>query len=125
MRRTLGLLAAAAAASLTALILGEYELTLGTATAAGLVVGFGLPEIVLAIALWRGVVPAVLVAAMAGGSILWAGWISSGRGVAPFRATAWLGVGLAVVLAGWRLRGGREGARQQHVAPLTGDDVGA
>lgn len=118
-------MAAAAAASLTALILGEYELTLGTATAAGLVVGFGLPEIVLAVARWQGVVPAVLGAAMAGGSILWAGWISSGRGVAPFRATAWIGVGLAVVLAGWRLRGGREGARQQHVAPITGDDVGA
>src|SRR5690606_16361163 len=84
-RRTLGLLVAAAAAALTALILGEYELTLGTATAAGLVVGLGLPEIVLGVARWRGPVPAVLGAAMAGGSILWAGWISSGRGVAPFR----------------------------------------
>lgn len=125
MRRTLGLLAAAAAASLTALILGEYELTPGTAAAAGLVVGFGLPEIVLAIAPWRGTVPAVLGAAMAGGSILWAGWISSGRGVAPFRASAWLGVGLAAVLAGWRLRGRREGAHQEDVAPVASDDVGA
>lgn len=124
MRRTLGLLAAAAAASLTALILGEYELTLGTATAAGLVVGFGLPEIVLALARWRGPAPAALGAVLAGGSIVWAAWISSGRGVAPFRATAWVGVALAAALAGWRLLGRREGAREQGLAVGAGDDLG-
>lgn len=123
MRRTLGLLVAAAAAALTALILGEYELTLWTSVAAGLVVGFGLPEIVLALARWRGPVPAAVGAVLGGGSILWAGWISSGRGVAPFRATAWVGVALAAGLAGWRLLGG-ERAGQQHVAPVAGDHEG-
>jgi hypothetical protein len=103
-RRTLALVAAAAAASLTALILGEYELTLATAAAAGLVVGFGLPEIVLGIARWRGVVPAVVGAVLAGGSLVWAGWIGAGEGLAPIRSTVWVGVALAAVLAGVRLR---------------------
>jgi hypothetical protein len=103
-RRTLALVAAALAAALTALILGEYELTLATATAAGLVVGAGLPEIVLGVARWRGSVPAAVGAGLAGGSLAWAGWISSGRGVAPMRGTVWVGVALAAVLAAARLR---------------------
>jgi hypothetical protein len=97
------LLAAAAAACLTALILGEYELTLGTAAAAAVVVGLGLPEILLGVARWRGAAPAVAAAALAGGSVAWAGWISSGRGVAPMRSTVWVGVALAAALAAGRL----------------------
>ena len=104
MRRTLALVAAAAVASLTALILGEYELTLATAAAAGLVVGFGLPEVLLGIARWRGLVPAALGAVLAGGSLLWAGWIGAGEGLAPIRSTAWVGVVLAAALAAVRLR---------------------
>jgi hypothetical protein len=103
-RRTLALAAAALAATLTALILGEYELTLGTAAAAGLVIGFGLPEIVLGISRWRGAVPAGVGAAFAGGSLVWAGWIGAGRGLAPIRSTVWVGVALAAVLAAYRLR---------------------
>lgn len=104
MRRTLALLAAAAAAVLTALVLGEYVLTAGTAVAAGLVVGFLLAEIVLGIARWRGAVPAVTGAVLAGGSLAWAGWIEAGRGVAPIRSTVWVGVVIAAALAAARLR---------------------
>ena len=104
MLRTLALVATAGVAALTALILGEYDLTLSYAVAAGLVVGFGLPEIVLGVAAWRGIVPAALTALLGGGSLAWAGWIASGRGVAPYRATVWVGVVLAAVLAAWRLR---------------------
>ena len=104
MRRTRALAAAALAAALAALIMGEYELTLATAAATGLVLGFGLPEVVLAISRWRGLVPAAATGALAGGSVLWAGWISSGRGVAPLRATVWVGVLLAAVVAAARLR---------------------
>lgn len=124
MRRILALVATAAVATLTALILGEYQLTLGTAVAAGLVIGLGLPEVVLGIARWRGPLPAVAGGFLAGGSLLWAGWISSGRGVAPFRATAWVGVGLAAVLCAGRLLRRREGDRAQDVVAVTvGDDV--
>lgn len=104
MRRTLALVAVTVAAALAALIMGEYELTLGTAAAMGLVLGLGLPEVVLGISRWRGYPPAVVTALLAGGSVLWAGWISSGRGVAPMRATVWLGVVLAAVVAAARLR---------------------
>jgi hypothetical protein len=104
MERTLAVAVVAGAAALAALIMGEYEPTLGTAAATGLVLGLGLPEVVLGIARWRGAVPAAVTAALAGGSVLWAGWIASGRGVAPLRSTVWVGVALGVVLAAWRLR---------------------
>jgi hypothetical protein len=103
-RRTLALLAAVAVAVLSALVLGEYVLTAGTAIAAGLVVGFLLAETVLSIARWRGIVPAAAGAALAGASLAWAGWIEAGRGVAPIRSTVWLGVVIAAGLAAVRLR---------------------
>jgi hypothetical protein len=103
-RRTLALAAAAAAAALAALILGEYELTLATAAAAGVVIGFGLPEIVLGVARWRGVVPAAVGAVLAGGALGWAGWSGAGGGRAPIRSTVWVGVALAAGLAALRLR---------------------
>lgn len=104
MERALAVMIAAGAAALAALIMGEYEPTLGTAAATGVVLGVGLPEVVLGIARWRGAAPAAMTAAFAGGAVLWAGWIASGRGVAPLRATVWVGVALGAGLAAWRLR---------------------
>ena len=104
MRRTLALGAAALVAVVAALILGEYQLTLWTGTAAGLVVGFLVSELVLGIGRWRGIVPAAAAAVLGGGALVWAGWIEAGRGVAPIRSTVWVAVGLAAVLAGVRLR---------------------
>jgi hypothetical protein len=102
-RRTLALVAAGAAAALAALILGEYQLTLWTSVAAGLIVGFLVAETILITADWRGVIPAAVSAVFAGGSILWAAWISSGHGLAPLRATAWAGVVLGALVGGGRL----------------------
>jgi hypothetical protein len=103
-RRTLALATAAAVAVLAAFILGEYQLTLWTGTAAGLVVGFLVSELVLGIGRWRGIVPAAAVAALGGGALAWAGWIEAGHGVAPIRSTVWVAVGLAALVAGVRLR---------------------
>ena len=103
MRRTLALVGAGACAALAALILGEYELTLWTAIAAGVIVGFLVAEVVLIASNWRGPLPAAVSGVLAGGSILWAAWISSGRGLAPLRATAWAGVVLAAAVSGFRL----------------------
>ena len=103
MRRTLALVAAAAAAAFAALILGEYQLTLLTSIAAGVVVGFLVAETFLLAAEWRGIVPAVIAGVLAAGSILWAAWISSGNGLAPMRATAWVGVVLALLVGAGRL----------------------
>ena len=103
MRRTLALVGAAACAALAALILGEYELTLWTAIASGVIVGFLVAEVVLIAANWRGPLPAGAAAVLAGGSILWAGWIGSGRGLEPIRGTAWFGVVLGAAVSALRL----------------------
>jgi hypothetical protein len=68
------------------------------------VVGFLLAETILGIARWRGVVPALVGAALGGAALAWAGWIEAGHGVAPVRHTVWLGVAIAAVVAAGRLR---------------------
>ena len=103
MRRTLALAAVAGASVAIAVVMGEYVLTLWTALAAGAVVGFLLPEIVLVFDEWRGVVPAVFTGVCGASALAWAAWIEAGRGVAPIRATAWLGVAVAAGLGAGRL----------------------
>jgi hypothetical protein len=103
-RRTLGLVLVVAVAALGALILGEYELTAVVAGTAGLVMGVLLAELMVTVGRWRGVVPALLVAAAAGGCLAWAGWLDAGEGVEPYPATAWVGVAIAAAAAAVRLR---------------------
>lgn len=104
MRPTLAALAAAAAAVLTAFVLGEYELTPVVAVVAGLVVGFGLAELLTAAGRWRGVVPAVVAAALTVVAILWAGWIDSGEGVEPYPSPAYLGAAVGAATAAVKAR---------------------
>lgn len=93
---------AAALAALAAYVLGEYELTPMTAVAAGVVVGFGLAEVVLVVGRRPGPLPAVVVAALGAAALLWAGWLDTDRGVEPYRATAWVGAAVAAAVAGVR-----------------------
>ena len=102
MRPVLALVLAAVVAVLAAYVLGEYELTPVTALLAGVVVGFALAEVVLVVGRRSGVAPAVVVAAMAAGALLWAGWLDTDRGVEPYRATAWAGAAVAAAVAGVR-----------------------
>lgn len=97
-------LAAAAVAVGAAVILGEYEFTGATPWLAGVVVGFLIGEVVLAVVRQRTLVMAGVAAGVAAGSLVWAGWISSGEGVAPYPAMAWVGAALAGAMAGWRTR---------------------
>lgn len=87
-----------------AVILGEYELTGATPWLSGVVVGFLIGEVMLAVARRRSLLLAVVAAGVAAGSLLWAGWISSGEGVAPYPAMAWVAAALAAAVAGWRSR---------------------
>jgi hypothetical protein len=103
MRRTLALVAVAASSAFASVILGEYVLSVGPAVAAGVVLAILLGELVLGIAKWRGVVPALFTGACGAASIGWAGYIESGRGVAPMRGTVWIGVVIAAALGAWRL----------------------
>ena len=116
-------MATAAVAWLVGVIMGEYEPTVWTALATGVVVGAGLPEVVLGIAHWRGRVPAVVTAACAAAAIVYAGWISAGRGLAPIRGTVWPAAVLAAAVAFARLALlGRERHRQQDVGAGTRPD---
>jgi hypothetical protein len=103
MRRTLALVAVVVVSALTAVVMGEYVLTVWTALASGIVLGVLLTEVVLGIAGWRGVLPALFTAACGAAALAWAGWIESGRGVAPYRSTVWIGVALAAAVCAWRL----------------------
>jgi hypothetical protein len=60
--------------------------------------------VMLAVARRRTLLRAAVAAGVAGGSLLWAGWISSGEGVAPYPAMAWVAAALAAAVAGWRTR---------------------
>lgn len=90
---------AALAAALAAFILGEYELTLGVAVIAGVVIGFGLAELVTTLGRWHGMVPALVAAVLTVGSMLWAGWIDSDEGVEPFPANAYVGAAAGAAVA--------------------------
>jgi hypothetical protein len=117
MRRTLALIVVAATSALTAVVMGEYVLTLWTAVASGLVLAVLLTEIVLGIAHWRGVLPAAFTGACGAVALAWAGWIESGRGVAPYRSTVWVGVVIAAAVGAWRLWPRRD---RQSGVPVSG-----
>jgi hypothetical protein len=104
LRPHLAALIAAAVGVTAAVILGEYELTGATPWLSGTVVGFLIGEVMLAVARRRTLLLAAVAAGVAGGSLLWAGWISSGEGVAPYPAMAWVAAALAAAVAGWRTR---------------------
>ncbi|MGH9164503.1 MAG: hypothetical protein ACRDZW_03180 [Acidimicrobiales bacterium] len=107
MRSLLAALAVLAAASLGALILGEYELAGFTPIVAGLLFGLVLAEVAMAAA-GRSTPPVAAGAAVAGAlGLVWAAWISSGRDWSFVPTEAWVGVGLAAVSAAGWVRAGR------------------
>ncbi|HEV7888909.1 MAG TPA: hypothetical protein VGO92_15230 [Acidimicrobiales bacterium] len=108
MRQLLAVVAAVAASSLGALILGEYELAGTTPFVAGVLFGLVVAELVLALAKPRpgSAAAAAGVVAPALGMV-WAAWISSGRDWGYVPDAAWAGVALAPVAAALWLRSGR------------------
>ena len=99
MRLVLAFVAGAAASALAALILGEYEMTGWTPYLCGVAFGLVVAEVVTSIGRRSGLAIAIACAATAGGGMVWAAWISSGRDWSYVPGTAWAGVGLAVVAA--------------------------
>jgi hypothetical protein len=106
-RAVLAIVVAAIACVVGALILGEYEFTGLMPVAAGLLFGLVVSEFVLEIGKTRNVVLGVLTAAMVAGALGWAAWISSGEGLRPFPALAWVAMGIGGVVAGVRTSGWR------------------
>lgn len=95
MRLALALVAGAAVAALTALILGEYEMAGWTPYLTGVAFGLVVGETVTSIGRRTGTVVGGACAVLAAGGMVWAAWISSGRDWSYVPGTAWIGVALA------------------------------
>lgn len=113
-RRTLAVAATGLAAAIGALIIGEYELVGFTPYVAGLLFGLAVAEVELTVGRDARVPAAVTAAVLAAAGWLWAAWISSGRGVAPFPIGGWLGAVVAGVVGfGWVRWSGTRGASKR------------
>jgi hypothetical protein len=103
------LVAVALLAIVGALVLGEYEFEGSFPLLAGPVVGLVLAEAAVAIAKQRTAALGAVVAALAAGSLLGAGWIDSGEGLEPMKGLVWVAAALAAAVGG--LRAGWRGKR--------------
>ena len=104
MRQLLAVAAGAAVALLGGLIAGEYPFTGFTPYLAGVLLGVVVAEVAVAVAGRRSPLLGVVAAGLAGAGLAYGAWDDAGYGLRPIGAAAWVGVGVAAVIAG--LRGG-------------------
>jgi len=104
-RVALGLLSAAGAAALGAVMLGEYELTGLLPYAVGPLFGLVIGEVVVSIGGCRAPAIGFGAAALAFGGVVWAGWIDSSGGLAPIKPQVWVAAALAAGATGLRASG--------------------
>ena len=97
LRTLLGALCGALVAALGALILGEYPFTGTLPWIAGPLFGLVVGETVVAAGHSRSMVVGAVAGLLAIGGISWAGWISSGEGLAPMSTVVWASAALAGV----------------------------
>ena len=102
-RVLLGLAVGAGIAVVAALMVGEYEIDLWLGVAAGALIGLAVGEAVAGIGGVRHPVVGLAAAAMAAGSVAWAGSIDAG-GLEPIHTGVWIGAALAALVAWWRVR---------------------
>ena len=102
MRLILALVGAAVASAFGALILGEYEFSGAMPVGGGVLFGLLISEIVVEAGGTRAPFIGVITAAMVAGALAWAGWLSSGEGLRPYPAGAWVAMGLGGLAAGLR-----------------------
>jgi hypothetical protein len=104
-RVALALVGAAAVAALAALILGEYELDVGVALPAGLLLGLVLGEVAVVAGRDRGLLPGLVVGALGAGAMVWAGWIDSAQGLEPIKTAVWFAAAVAAIAGAVRVTG--------------------
>ena len=110
-RLPLGVLAAAAAAAMAAVILGEYDLRGVTPLVSGVMLALVIGEVAVVVAGGRSLVLGIASGLAVGAGLAWALWISSGEDWSFVTASGWAGSGLGVLVAfAWvvprdRLRG--------------------
>jgi hypothetical protein len=111
-RQVVAVVVAVAAGALGALILGEYDFSGPTPVVSGLLFGLVVAEVILTVARTGSRVLAIAASIISGLGVLWAGWISSGRGIEPIRSGAYVALVLAmIVAAGWVAFGSRSRRR--------------
>ena len=98
-RSLLGLLCAAAASALGALVLGEYEFTGTLPFVAGPLFGLAIGEVVVGVGRARTLAVGAAAAGVAFAGIAWAGWIDSTEGVEPVKGLVWVAASLAAGVA--------------------------
>ena len=120
-RRVLAIVATLLTGAVGALIVGEYDFHGLTPYVSGVLFGLVVAEVDLAIGRDTSVGSAAAVAVGAAGGLAWAAWISSGRGVAPVPAGAWLGVAIAGIVGfGWVRMSARHTVRRRNPDNRTG-----
>lgn len=115
-RVVVAVVVAAVVCAVGALILGEYQFSGLTPYVTGVLLGLVVSEFVLEIAKARHPALGALTGLLVAGSLGWAAWISSGEGLRPFPAVAWISMGLGGVVAGVRT-----GRRTRTPVHRTGD----
>ncbi|HEX3622467.1 MAG TPA: hypothetical protein VHT97_09140 [Acidimicrobiales bacterium] len=118
MRPPLSILAGAVVAVLAAGVLGEYGFDGLTVLGSGVLVGLFVAEAVLSVAKGGSAVGAVATAVLSAGSMVWAGWIANGHRLGEVRWMGWVGVALAALAGGFRLRPSAA-ARRTRPAPAS------
>ena len=98
-RSVAGLLVAALAAVLGALILGEYQFEGLMPVIAGLLFGLAVAEIAVEIGRRPTWGVALACGAFTAVGLAWAGWISAGEGLGPVPGGAWLAAAIGAVAA--------------------------
>ena len=106
-RPILGIVGAAVACGIGALILGEYEFSGATPIGAGVLFGLVVSEIVIEVGATRAPIIGVVTAALVAGALAWAAWLSSGEGLRAFPTGGWVAMALGAVAAGARTGGWR------------------
>lgn len=101
----LGIACGGLTALLGALILGEYEFTGTLPYVAGPLFGLVLGEVVVGVGRTRAQVAAGLTAAFGFAALVYAGYISSGRGLHPIATLVWVAAALAAICSYVRIAG--------------------
>ena len=113
MRRFLAGAAAAAVAAAGALVLGEYAFDGVAVVLSGALLGLFVAEAALAVGRERSPALAVVVGALAGLGLVWAGWISTGHRLGNIRGAGWVAITLGALVATLRTLPWRTPARNR------------
>ena len=119
MRPILSVLAGAAVAVIAAAVLGEYAFDGWAVVGSGILVGLFVGEAMVAVVRTTSGWTAAVAAALGAGSLLWAGWISTGHRLDAVAWKGWAAVALAAAAGAVRARRRGEAPRTRPAPAAT------